>query len=267
LGFYATSCTYSGLACDPRQVKIDPDEKNIMSYFSGCETSFSGEQKAALTKNYLTHGDRAALRVGNVAPTATTLDAPNLVSPIGGATTPYYNNFTLTWDAVPNATGYVVEIAKIPTFSDSRVLVATTNTLNVNNNLLPGYLSTAGQNYYWRVKPYNNYVFCASTTTRQNFMSGTLIATNEIASVSNFEVSPNPLSKTQSLNLNLTTESAFDAQVKLFNMAGKLIKTEKRFFTAGFSSQTLSVSDLNTGFYILSVESEKGVLNKKIIIL
>ena len=172
----------------------------------------------------------------------------------------------MAWDAVPNATGYIVELAKVPTFADSRIMVATTNALNVNSTLLPGYLVASGQNYFWRVKAFNNYVFCAAVTTRSNFVSGTLNATNEIAGVSSFDVSPNPLSKTQPLNLNLTTETAFDAQVKLYNIAGQLIKTEKHSFNVGFSTQAMSVSDLSTGLYMLSIESEKGVLNKKVVI-
>jgi hypothetical protein len=266
LGLLATSCTYSGLASDPKCVKINPDETNIMSYFSGCQPTFSPMQVSAMQDNYINHPSRAGLRRGNIAPTAASLATPNLVSPINGAVTTYYNNFTLNWDAVPSATGYIVEISKTLSFFDSRTLYATTNALNINGSLVPNYLSTPSQIYYWRVKPYSNYFVCAATTARQNFVAGLVSATNEIVGVSNFDVSPNPLSNSQSLNLNLTTETAFDAQVKLFNVAGKLIKTEKHSFDAGFSTQTMSVSDLNSGLYILSVQSEKGVLNKKVII-
>ncbi len=266
LGFGATSCTYSGPACDPRGVRIDPDEKNIMSYFTGCETSFSAQQRTAMQTNYLTHTNRAGLRAGNVAPTSTTLAAVNATSPINGATTAYFNNFTLNWDAVPNATGYVVEISKTPNFLDSRVIVSATNALNLNPTVLPGYLSVEGQAYHWRVKPYNNYVFCAAVSARQSFVSGILNATNEIVGVSSFDVSPNPLSKSQSLNLNITAEKAFDAQVKLYNVAGKLVHTEKRAFEAGFSTQTMAVSNLSAGLYILTLESANGVLNKKIVV-
>ncbi|MBL7816170.1 MAG: zinc-dependent metalloprotease [Saprospiraceae bacterium] len=266
LGFYATSCTYNGLASDPKCVKIDPEEKNIMSYFTGCETSFSAMQKTAIQNNYLTHTNRGYLRVGNIAPTVTTLDAVNPTSPILGATTQYYNNFTLTWDAVTGATGYVVEISKTATFLDSRIFVATTNSININNAMAPNYFLTAGQNYFWRVKPYNNYVSCAAVSARQAFVAGLVNATQEIAEVTSFEVAPNPLSKTQPLQLHLTTEKAFDAQVKLFNVAGKQILSEKRHFDQGFSSQSLSISDIAAGLYILSIESEKGVLNKKVVI-
>ena len=264
--FSGSNCNYVGLACDPKGVKIDPDESNIMDYFTGCALTFTAEQKAAVQRNYIQLASRAALRAGNIAPTITTLGTTTLVSPAAGATTTNFNNFTLNWDAVAGATGYIVELAKVPTFADLRVMVATTNALNVNSTLLPGYLVASGQNYFWRVKAFNSYVHCAAVTVRSNFVSGTLNATNEIAGVSSFDVSPNPLSKTQPLNLNLTTETAFEARVKLYNIAGQLIRTEKHSFNVGFSTQAMSVSDLSTGLYMLSIESEKGVLNKKVVI-
>ena len=164
------------------------------------------------------------------------------------------------------ATGYIVEIAKTLTFFDSRILVSTTNSLNVNSTKLPSYLTASGQNYYWRVKPYSNYVFCSEFTTRQNFVAGGINGTKDISGISNFEVSPNPLSKNQFLQLNMTSERAFDAQVKLYNVAGQLVQSEKKRFEVGFSSQNLNVSNLNNGLYILTVESENGVINKKVVI-
>ncbi len=267
-GYNGTNpCVYVGLASDPKGVKIDPDETNIMDYFIGCESTFSPMQKTAMQNDYLNSSYRAYLRNGNVAPTVTSLAAPTLSAPISGTTTTYYNAFSLSWTAVQNATGYVVELSKTPTFFDSRIFVATTNSISINATNVPGYLTASGQNYYWRIKPYNNYVSCSSFTTRQNFTSGNLLsATKEISGISNFEVSPNPLSKTQSLQLNLTSETAFDAQVKLYNVTGQLMQTGKRHFEIGFSSQNISVSNLTNGLYILTVESEKGVINKKVVI-
>jgi hypothetical protein len=45
-----------------------------------------------------------------------------------------------------------------------------------------------------------------------------------------------------------------------------MVKSEKRRFAAGYSEQSLSLSEMTNGTYILAVESEKGVLNKRIVI-
>jgi hypothetical protein len=264
--FNGQNCTYVGLASDPKCVKIDPDEKNIMSYFTGCESVFSPQQKAAMQTNYMTNANRAYIRSGNTPPTTTTLGVTTAISPIGGTTTNYYNNFNLSWDAVAGAIGYIVEMSKTATFLDPRIFLATTNALNVNSSMMPGYFAASGQTYFWRIKAYNNYVACGTFSTRQSFVAGTLNATNDIASVSNFEISPNPLSKNAVLQMNLTTETAFDAQIKLLNVAGQLMQSEKRHFDVGASTQNLSVAGLPSGLYFLSVESEKGVLNKKVVI-
>ena len=268
LGYGYAGCSYIGLACDPKGIKIDPDEKNIMGYFVGCESTFSPLQKTAMKNNYINQAQRAYIRAGNLTPSASafTLAAPTLLAPIGGVQTKNFNNFTLSWQSVLNATAYVVEISKSATFFDSRTFIATSNALNINASMALGYFTLSNITYYWRVKPYNNFAACGTISAAQTFKSGTLNPTNEMGGISSFDVSPTPLSKNAVLSLNLTTETTFDAQIKLYNVSGKLMKTEKRTFEAGFSSQTMSVSDLNSGLYILTIESEKGVLNKKIVI-
>ena len=268
LGYGYSSCTYIGLTCDPKGVKINPDETNMMGYFVGCETSFSPMQKTAMQNNYLNHAKRSTLRAGNIQPAAAafTLATPTLLSPINGAKTTYFNNFTLTWQAVPNATAYVVEISKASTFFDSRSFTANTAALNINKSMADGYFTATNITYYWRVKPYNGFAACAAVSAGQTFKTGLLNATHEIVGVSSFDISPNPLSKSQVLELNLAIETAFDAQVTLYNMTGQVLKTEKRHFEAGILNQSLSISDLNNGIYILSLESERGILNKKLVI-
>ena len=64
----------------------------------------------------------------------------------------------------------------------------------------------------------------------------------------------------------MTSATAFDAQIKLFNTVGAWVKTEYRRFPIGVSSQEISISGLTIGTYILTIESEKGVLNKRIVI-
>ena len=50
------------------------------------------------------------------------------------------------------------------------------------------------------------------------------------------------------------------------NIAGQVVKTSKTQFNSGLNAQLLDISELNQGLYILTIESEKGVLNKKIIV-
>ena len=257
-------CTWSGIAKDPDCVAVNPDETNIMSYFgSGCTTKFSAEQKGAIMTNYSNHPKRAYLRAGNITPPLTAA-LPTLITPVANAVTTFSNNVSLDWSDVPNAFGYNVEVSKFSSFAQSKAFYTTTSDFNVNALNTGGYM-LGSTRYYWKVRavvPFNN----CSNTASGIFTTGTLNAVQEIAGVTQFTASPNPLSKTEDLVLQMNNEVAFDATVKMVNVTGQVIKSEKRSFEAGYSTQNFTVSDLATGTYILHIQSEKGVLNKRIIV-
>jgi Secretion system C-terminal sorting domain len=258
-------CTWSGIAKDPDCVAVNPDETNIMSYFgAGCTTKFSAEQKAAIMTNYSNHPRRAYLRAGNITPPLTAAVA-TLTSPAVGATTANFNNIQLDWNDVPGAVGYAVEVSRFTSFAQPKNFYVTASNLNLNALNAPSFLLPSIR-YYWRIRavvPFNN---CVNLSVTGNFLTGTLNAVQEIAGVTQFTASPNPLSKTQDLVLQMNSETAFDATIKMVNVTGQVIKSEKRQFAAGYSTQNFAVSDLAIGTYILHIQSEKGVLNKRIIV-
>ena len=257
-------CNWSGVVKDPDCVAVNPDETNIMGYFLSCLSKFSTEQKNAIRNNFLNHPKRAYLR--NASTPLLTSSTPRLVSPVSGATTNFFNNVQFDWDDVPGAISYTVEVSRFTSFgTGTKIQYVTSSDANFNANNAAGLL-VAGTRYYWRVKAVVPYKNCDNTSITGNFITGTLNNVNEIAGVSHFNVSPNPLSKSQNLSLEMNSENVFDARVKLYNVTGQLMKTENRRFAAGFSVQTISVSDLTNGTYILTVESEKGVLNKRVVI-
>jgi Secretion system C-terminal sorting domain len=259
-----TGCTYAGIAKDPDCVAVNPDETNLMSYFgSGCTVKLSAEQKAAIMNNYSNHARRAYLRAGNITPPLTAA-LPTIVSPAVGSVTAFSNNVLLDWSDVPSVIGYYVEVSRFSSFAQSKTFFVTASNLNINTLNTAGYLA-ASTRYFWKVRavvPFNNCVNLASG----NFTTGTLNAVHDIAGVTQFTASPNPLSKSQDLVLQMNSEKAFDATIKMVNMTGQVIKSEKRSFATGYSTQNFVVSDLTTGTYILHIESEKGVLNKRIIV-
>ena len=256
-------CNYNGLAKDPDCVAVNPDETNLMSYFLGCIKIFSTEQKNAMRNNFLNHAKRAYLRVSTTPPL--TVATPVLVSPAAGSTTNFYNNIQLDWNDVPNVIVYQVDISRFSSFSGSRTFLVTTSDININPTSAPGFGLLADATYYWRVRAIVPYKNCDNLTS-SSFKTGTLSAVREISGITHFTVSPNPLSKSQNLSVQMTSEAAFDAKISLYNTVGQVVKTEKRSFAAGFSNQEVSVSNLPNGTYILTIESEKGVLNKRIVI-
>ena len=265
-GFYwnGAGCNWSGVTKDPDCVAVNADETNIMSYFLSCLRTFSTEQKNAIRTNFLNHPKRAYLR--NASTPLLTSSTPRLITPANGATTNFFNNVQFDWDDVPGATGYYIDVSLLSSFGTSlKSQYVTSSDANFNSTTSGGAL-LADRTYYWRVKAIVPYKNCENTSLSGNFRTGLVNNVNEIAGVSHFNLSPNPLSKVQNLSLEMNSDNAFDARVKLYNVTGQLMKTENRRFAAGFSVQTISVSDLTNGTYILTVESEKGVLNKRVVI-
>ena len=263
-GTGASLCNWNGIAKDPDCVAVNPDETNLMSYFLNCSKIFSTEQKNAVRNNFLNHPKRAYLRVSTTPPL--TLATPTLVSPALGTTTTYFNNIQLDWNDVPSAIGYYVDVSRSSTFGSLvNNFFVTTSDLTINTTNAPSVGLVADKTYYWRVRAIVPYKNCENLST-SNFKTGLLNAVKEISGITHFTVSPNPLSKSQHLSIQMTSEAAFNAKVKLSNSIGQLVQVENRSFAAGFSNQEVSVSNLPNGTYVLTIESEKGVLNKRVII-
>ena len=73
------------------------------------------------------------------------LDAPVLLSPENGSLVP--DPFIMSWEAVPNAQGYMIELATNEDFSD--VKRQTTTNTSISSSAFGEFLP---RNYYWRVR-------------------------------------------------------------------------------------------------------------------
>jgi Secretion system C-terminal sorting domain len=268
----SSPCVYNGTAKDPKCVAVAPDGSLIMGYFIGCSDvgkgKFTGEQKTAILKDYNTNVRRAYIRSGNILPNTQAIGLTTLILPANGGAASVYNNINFDWADVPGAVGYILEISTTQTnfdvgrrfFLNSSVSFATLNTSNIGTYLI------ANRTYYWRVRAFSNYVTGTDFSAISSFTTGSTNAANEIQGIEGFNISPNPVGETRLINIGLTSEKSFKAQVKIQNMAGQILLRELRNFEAGATNQTLDVKNLNHGFYILSIENEQGVLNKKIVI-
>jgi hypothetical protein len=270
----ANSCVYNGGAKDPTCVTVNPEERNLMSYFNDCVSIFSPQQSTAMRTNYNNHAGRAYLRNGNVAPSFPgTMALPVLQTPAHQSTTQYFNNINFDWADVQGAIGYIIEVSTSLNFAiDPRRFLTTNSSFSIDPSKFTtaNYL-TAGRTYYWRVRPYGNYVTCAGFTSpavHGSFTTGVLNSAAEIKGVSDFTVQPNPVSKKQQkLSLSLATEKGFDAQVKVISYTGQVVLQEEKSFTSGFGTHSFDVSALSNGIYVLQIESNEGVLNKKVVVI
>ena len=257
-GFGFSGCNYNGGVMDPQGVLVDPQENNVMAYFDDCDPEFTPGQKTAMSQDLDSRTSLHNTLDPDVTPFAT---SPTQNYPIDGEQTPLFNVVGFDWEPVAGATSYIVEVDRQPTFSfDPSVKFVSGGTYVEFEDVFD-----ADKKYYWRVKAFKDGYVCGEVVST-SFETGTVTGTREITEVLNYTISPNPISAGEVLNINIESQEAFDAVINVYNLSGQKVKEVNTTFDFGTTNRQLSVSDLNQGMYIISIESENGVLTEKVVV-
>lgn len=129
-------------------------------------------------------------------------------------------------------------------------------TLLISDTINPGI---NGSNPQDMIAVDNDLVFTATSTSsgRQIYiLRNQLLSVVDLSGNVSTELFPNPTSEYVNINSELAIESA-----KIFDINGKLIKKIDKI-----ESQRIDVSDLLSGIYILSLETDGRAISKKLII-
>ena len=265
-GFGNNGCSYMLTALDPNGVQVHPDSSNLMGYFIGCENTFSALQKQAIAADLATNPTRAYVR-SSFVPDLTEIAPPALAAPSEASTIPYSDAVSLSWNTIPGATSYIVELSRSKTFTLTPLRIVTKQTsLTINNLSNPGVLF-GSKGYYWHVKAYSAYKTCAGYSSIGSFTTGTVSGTADIAGLNALEIMPNPVAKSQQLGVRVSAGDAIRGTLKLYNGLGQLVVSQSVEFSSGSSVQYLSTDGLSGGLYLLSLESGRGVISKKVVIM
>lgn len=263
LGLGFPDCDYDLGAKDPTGALVDPMETNMMAYFLGCTEDhvFTPDQQGAIladlastARNYLDN---------NFTPAATSITTPAdmLTSPANGTTTQYYDQVLLEWKPVTGATYYLVEVDIIFDYnspaSQSHVVSSTSKVIT---GLQPN------KTYFWRVRPFNEYVTCA-TPRQQSFKTSTTSDVREIEGLTALQVAPNPV-REGIATLFVSAASNFEANLQVFDIAGRQVYSRNNLeFTSGDSTVELPLTNLQNGMYFVSVQNGEGQTVRKITVL
>ena len=82
--------------------------------------------------------------------------------------------------------------------------------------------------------------------------------------LANFSISPVPASET--LTIQFDFDAAELAEVRLINVIGQVSTNEAITLVNGRNAHTIAVVDLNPGFYVLQIETSRGVSNTSVLI-
>lgn len=256
-----TRCRYDKPMLDPKGDLITPDASLIMGYFlEGCVNRFTAEQ-VALMKADLQTNRRSGLRANTPSTINPITVKPTLTDPIDRKVTASYNKVQLKWAATPNATSYIIEVDRVPSFNDGSIRLSTNNTSIVIEDLLE-----PGRNYFWRVKPYNAGFTCATASSTERFETGLSTAVSTITSINNWELRPNPVQLNRTLFTTIEANTPFKADLKIYNLTGKVIYQKAEYFSTGKTTIVIPTESLSPGVYIVQLNNEKGINNKKLIV-
>lgn len=263
-GFGWEGCNYNGGWQDPTGAPLDPEEKLFMSYFLDCprdEYFFSDTQNDLMVTDIFS-SSRDYIRPG-ITPNLTTVDsAPELSLPENEEIVAGYEEVYIDWNSIPGVDHYMLEIDKLPTFSTANLQKLFLTESQITMEL------ESSTNYFWRVTAFNAYSTCGGVSSSRRFTTNNVaVATQEIEEISAWIVFPNPTAGSNEVNIHITANNTFDANINLIDVNGRLVNAlGQHTITNGNNSLAISVANLPQGVYNLILTSEEGITNKRIVV-
>jgi hypothetical protein len=188
-----------------------------------------------------------------------TLDAPTNPQSLN---LPADGRYQLTWSPVQGSVGYRVSGGPIPALGNASPQLGEFNT----TFLVPYAQLVSGATYRWGVRagcgslpvpnltPLSTFDTFASPTLRQGQFQ------EDIAEISSISLFPNPV--TELVVLEINSDMAGDAAIRVMNMDGAVVMTERAQLGEGMNVVRYDV-DLAPGLYILELEQASGSLTRK----
>jgi hypothetical protein len=250
---------------DPNGVPFRSDASLYMSYsYDNCSDRFSPEQIEAMRNNlYTEHSDYLQeTQLGTLVPDDV---LAQLVAPIDTEIV-QYNNFTLNWTPVPNATYYHVQIAILANFQPIvlSTMVHDASSLTVNRNNFP-----KNSILYWRVRPYNEWDVCPSSTSQIGiFRTRDLSSVTSISNIAELSISPNPVTPGAQTMLTVINDGTTDLQVSIIDATGRLCHTiSGRAYDGLENIFDLHTETLQAGTYFARIQTESGSAVKQFVVV
>lgn len=248
---------------DPNGVPFRSDGKLIMGYSSDeCGAVFTPEQIAAMRSNLQSPGGH--LEYLQVTQPGVEIDDDayvHLAMPLDSQTV-QYNNFTLHWNPVPNATFYTVEIFLFPNLAPRLFYQTLYNQTSVT--ITKGIPNN--RTLYWRVRAYNEWDLCQPSTFQEVgvFKTKNFSATNDLESSLLAELSPNPVASGYPAKLQLTADENMDAALTITDAAGRQCQRQNVSLSFGENLLEISTEALPAGLYTITLQNEKGAIIKRL---
>lgn len=245
---------------DPNGVEFRSDATLYMSYsLDACASRFSDEQITAMRTNLNT--EHASYLLSSQTPNFIGEYTIQYLSPVDSAIQ-QYNNVYLEWAPVENATFYQVEVSSSPYFSiifASEIVHGVTSysiTKNLPNN----------RTLYWRVYAFNEWSLCqpATPAVPAIFKTKNLSATNELESVADIQVTPNPVSGGRPAVVQVNSSESLEILLSIHDTAGRLCHQQVTEMYSGDNRMEIPTSGMEPGLYFISIQTPYGTMVKRL---
>lgn len=255
---------YRDSLTDPDSIRFAVPGINIMSYVNNdCVEGFSEDQKTAMQTNL------AARQISNdtgVDRVAANGDAMNLLLPVNNATLEVSDYVELVWNSVPNANYYIVQLNTSTNFNGTvlQSFIVSDTTAIIEDDL------NTNTRYYWRVRPFNRYVFDSDFGDQKfRFKNGEFpTATIDAALNSAISVAPNPVSGGQELRINgRDLGQAGNMTYELIDAAGRILLSRENLNVnaAGFSER-IETTGMPAGVYFLRIRLNEKLVTRRVVV-
>ncbi|MEM9549305.1 MAG: zinc-dependent metalloprotease [Bacteroidota bacterium] len=256
-GFGAPQCKWNDVIRDPNGDIVDPQENNIMSYFTTCDEYVFTEGQADIMVANFNSPARAHLKSNYVPDTTEIFSDYELVEPAEAELLEFNQSVRLNWSDADGASQYVVSLtSQAQEFSEYYV----TESELILEELDPNSF------YFWSVKPYNE--GNAQSIEKESFFTtgnGINTSVKESELIQNVIVYPNPGYRGQDINVSISLEESNDVTISLFDVTGRILSTAAQRFNKG--ENTYNINAVNeSGIYFIKLDTKDGSIHKKIVI-
>jgi hypothetical protein len=252
--------TSSTVQTDPNGETFVSNGSLFMSYSNSfCKSTFSDDQIAAMRANV----EEVRSNLLTVPPAPEDIEIAvqeeiNVITPAPGALAEG-NPITLTWEPVPGATHYIVQVNPFNFFSiifEEQVVEGTS--IQVSD-------LQANRTHYWRFKPYNAYNTCSDFTSSASFETGITTATQELLPGESLQLFPNP-SSTGQVTISLKTTTSGQANWQLIDSRGSMQQQGSFVTLAGTQDQVLDLTGLPAGLYFVHLQLDDRQSVRKLMV-
>jgi len=173
-----------------------------------------------------------------------------------------YIHPTFSWNQVKGASSYMILISDTIDFSKN---IIEANVSSTEHYLLPDTDTLLNVHvYYWKVKAIKNDTISTDWSDTWSFTTARPEGIDKPIQTSNILIYPSPT--TGNVFVKIFANKSQNAKLVLMDLTGRIIFEQIANLSSGYNLNNINLSDLENGIYILSIQTNKNIISKKIIL-